>query len=258
MECPHRFMERGLAHMDEKIFEAVEQVVSHFESNGGLTTIIPHKDGEPFLCPSFREYFARLTKCTKAKFNVYTNGHLLTPELVEFMSKEIGEGEVWILVSFHHFKYDGTNYGLSKVEQNLKSCLDLQLENVRFVITTHKLDLTDDMWSRDFYAKWMNVKLERPKLYDVHVNTKIDHWAGRIHQRHGAKELIVCPYLDRSHLFVGVTGNVIPCCMDLEEEIIFGNVLVDDLEDIMIKRSAFFDLHDRKEFPHSLCEKCLD
>ena len=258
MECPHRDMKRKQQSMHPDTFDALERLIAHFESESRLTTMILHKDGEPFMCPYFPNYFARIADNTPAKIDVYTNGLLMKPDMVQFMSENAKRNKIWVLVSFHNFKYDGMRYDLSKVEENLKACLDLNLPNVEFIISMHKLDLTEEAWTREFYVKWTNVSIRQRNLKAVHVNTCINHWAGRVKQEQEMARYVACPYMDASHMFIGVTGNVLPCCVDMEEEIVFGNIIEDDLNNIMTVRDNFYKKHEAREVPHTLCSKCLE
>jgi len=258
MECPHRDMERPLEHMSERVFKYLEHFIESCEQREPLTTMILHKDGEPLMCPFFDDYFARITHKTKAKIDLYTNGYLLTPERVQFMSNMAPDNKIWVLVSFHNFKFDGTRYDLAKVEENLKACLELDVPNVEFVVSMHKLDLTDEAWTHDFYVKWTNISIQKRQLKAVHVNSCINHWAGRVKQEQEMAHFSVCPYMDAAHFFIGVTGNVMPCCMDMEEEIVFGNICNDKWTDIRERRLDFYKRHQAREVPHSLCSKCLE
>jgi len=152
MECPHYKMKRPLQSMSQKTFEALERFIVYFESRRQLTTMILHKDGEPLLCPYFTNYFARIADKTRAKIDIYTNGLLMSPEIVKFISDSTAKNlnKVWILLTFHCFKYDGTKYDLSKVEENLLSCLDMNLPRVEFIISMHKLDQTEEEFTKQF------------------------------------------------------------------------------------------------------------
>jgi MoaA/NifB/PqqE/SkfB family radical SAM enzyme len=252
-------MERQLQSMHPDTFDIVERFVTYFESDGGLTTVILHKDGEPFLCPYFPNYFARIADKTTAKIDVYTNGTLMKPEMVKFMSDNTvkNKNKIWLLVTFHCFDKNGNPYDLTKVEKNLRDCLDLDLPRVEFIISMHKLDQTDEKFTQDFHAKWSNVRQQKPQLKAIHVNTCINHWAGRVNNQKDMAHYDACPYMDASHLFIGVTGNVMPCCMDMEEEIVFGNVALDAWSDIMEKREKFYVRLRDREVPHPLCSQCL-
>ena len=71
-----------------------------------------------------------------------------------------------------------------------------------------------------------------------------------------------CPYADFGHLFIGVTGNIIACCLDLEEEIIFGNVMKDDPAEIMDKVGEFYENQAKIKaglmpLVHQVCANCF-
>ena len=88
------------------------------------------------------------------------------------------------------------------------------------------------------------------------MNSDINPWGGLIKQEH-MSTFTGCPYGDGEHFFIGVTGNVIPCCIDLEEEIIFGNIMKDPKSEILERRNEFYQ--SLKEGPtRSLCKRCLN
>ena len=254
-ECPHRIMERDLKHMDEATFSKVLDYVTELNPQ----TIILHKDGEPLLHPHFGDYFARIAERSSAKIDLYTNATMLTPDLVKYMAMVARKNKIWILVTFHRYKYDGTPYDISKIEDNLLQCIQLHERNVEFVITTHHTDHTDKEKDKQWYVKWTNVRVEHKNIYNIHMNTLINPWGGRIHQQEGMAHFYTCPYRDSLHFFVGVTGNVLPCCIDLEEEIVFGNIMTDDIGEIFERRRAFYQkMYDGEEPEYPLCQVCLE
>jgi hypothetical protein len=71
-----------------------------------------------------------------------------------------------------------------------------------------------------------------------------------------------CPYADFGHWFFGVTGNIIACCLDLEEEIVLGNVLVDSPVEMFAKTEAFYAeqrrmLEAKERVTHQVCANCF-
>ena len=89
----------------------------------------------------------------------------------------------------------------------------------------------------------------------VHANTSINPWTGRIDEP-GTIEFHGCPYGDFGHMFFGATGNVIACCLDLEEEIIFGNVMKDDPAEMVAKLEEFYADQRAKVVKHAVCNNC--
>ena len=72
----------------------------------------------------------------------------------------------------------------------------------------------------------------------VHCNCAINPWTGRIEE--GTVKFNGCPYGDFGHWFFGVTGNVIACCLDLEEEIVLGNVMKDTPVELLLRTQTFY------------------
>lgn len=256
VECPHRLMKRPLQHMEEDVFRRLVDYIFGLQPQ----TLIPHKDGEPLLHPRFKEYLFRMIDAAPySKIDIYTNGHLLEEELfVDIVRRVVGKpNKVWFLVSFHRHKYDGREYNIEGPTTKVLKCLELLkkygIQNVEFVITSHKTDLVTQDQMKEWYAFWDRVRSGTNRIYDIHANTAINPWAGKIKQDGAIHFVEGCPYRFADHIFVGVTGNVLPCCIDLEEEIVFGNIMEDDFDAIMDRRSDFYTNEKNEE----LCRKCL-
>jgi hypothetical protein len=72
-----------------------------------------------------------------------------------------------------------------------------------------------------------------------------------------------CPYDDFGHWFFGVTGNVVACCLDLEEEIVLGNVLHNTARDLFVRTEAFYAeqrriLEAKERHPLNTCRNCFN
>jgi hypothetical protein len=106
---------------------------------------------------------------------------------------------------------------------------------------------------QEWFKFWENLKSVNRSIYAIHANTAINPWAGKIKQENVIHFTEGCPYRSGDHLFIGVTGNVLPCCIDLEEEIVIGNIMEDDFDLILDVREEFY----KKERNEELCKKCL-
>jgi radical SAM protein with 4Fe4S-binding SPASM domain len=107
-------------------------------------------------------------------------------------------------------------------------------------------------------AQWMPFKQKHPMLRDIHVNACINPWTGLVKQEVGMAHFDACPYADGQHFFIGNTGNIIACCMDLEEEIQFGNVMIDSYKAVTTKRNAFYERQIKGEIQYDVCHRCLE
>lgn len=71
-------------------------------------------------------------------------------------------------------------------------------------------------------------------------------------QTHRSTET-VCDYAYGQEFFVGVTGNIIPCCNDLEEELLIGSVKTMKPAEAI---DALYEFY--KQVPkYRLCQKCI-
>lgn len=254
VECPNRLMIRPRFHMGDEVFA---KTVELFVKDMPVDTVITHKDGEPLLHPKFVEYMRILSEVTDAKIDVYTNGLLFTPELFTALGEL--KNQFSFLVTYHFYDVGGGLVKYSNVDDMLMYALKLNKPNLNFTLVTHVVDFADINNLNDWRDSWLIKKKEFPHLKDVHVNTAINHWAGRIRQK-GNVEFQACPYGDGAHVFVGVTGNIIPCCMDLDEELsTFGNVMDQDFS-VNVSRAYLADFYHKLNHRlayRELCRKCV-
>lgn len=250
VECPQRMLQRPHGKMSDEVFDKLlHEYIIRFQPN----TIICHKDGEPLLHEKLPEFLDTMDNAVLTKFDIYTNGLLLKPDFVEKLG--LLRSKVWLLVSFHFFDENGKfvekyEEAEDRIEQSIKAAP----RNVDFIFASHVTDYADKEVLEGWKQHWVSKNL--PRLTAVHVNTAINPWLGLIKQKN-AIEFHDCPYTDGQHMFFGVTGNVIVCCMDLEEEIVFGNIMTDDPNTILSRRGQFYqDLRDQKIERH-VCKRCL-
>jgi len=250
VECPHRFMKREQDTMSDEVFFEILNYIDKMKPQ----TIILHKDGEPLIHPKLFDYMKKIDEFHTTKFDIYTNGLLLKPKFIYGLSEL--KSIVSILLSYHFYSYKGNRVDYSGVDERLLTIFEYCPKNVRFILATHVTDLASkdelDLWK----AEWDDVMQEYEALEAVHVNPHINPWTGLIQQKN-AITFPACPYADGQHLFFGVTGNVIACCMDLEEEIQFGNVLKEPFDVIMERREQFYKELNEKKNMRELCLRCL-
>lgn len=258
-ECPHRMMKRKQESIVQPVFQKMLQIMEPMNP----ATVIVHKDGEPLLHQYFDSLFADICRTLpEAKIDVYTNACYLSPALFEKLGEATIRNKVWFLVTMHGHKFDGTPYDLRGPSENVLTCLDIietkKWKNIEFIISSHKTDFVNQRHMKIFYDFWISMKGKYSAIHNIHANTHINPWGQRIKMKEGMVHYEACPYSDGAHLFIGVTGNVLPCCMDLEEEIVFGNIMTDDLEEIESKRQAFYEvMRENKVREFELCQKCL-
>lgn len=249
VECPNRFMKRKRTYMSSEVFLKILDDYAKFYN---VETMIMHKDGEPLLHPHIKSMLWEINNQTKAKMDIYTNGLLLKQNFVKFLS--FMSNPKTILISFHFYNYKGKEINYSKESEEIKRCIEMG-KNINFVLASHITDFSDVELLNIWRDHWLEFAKEHKNLSAVHVNPYINPWGQLIKQKN-AIHFDACPYADGEHLFIGVTGNVVPCCMDLEEEIQFGNVLTDSREEIMERRQTFYE-QIRKGAATDLCKRCL-
>jgi hypothetical protein len=137
----------------------------------------------------------------------------------------------------------------------LKNVLRNPPRNVEFIAVSHRSKWVSEETQENWRATWAGLPIT------VHCNCSINPWTGLMEDiatcHHNG-----CPYSDFGHWFFGVTGNVIACCMDLEEEIVLGNVLRDDPTDMFARTAAFYAeqpriLEAKELHPRGVCRNCF-
>jgi MoaA/NifB/PqqE/SkfB family radical SAM enzyme len=260
VECPHRLMLRGKVNMSESVFQAIlDKIIPNLKNEeerlGYPPTIICHKDGEPLLNPRLRDYIQRIANThPEFRLNLYTNGLLLTEDFINFL--DALPMKVWLLISFHFYNADGKRNDYSKIEDLMTLILNSvkPYKNIDFIFTSHvtrfmtKVEL--QLWEKIWKSKVPEGRVT------IGLNDCINPWTGLIKEDNCA-HFDACPYADFGHIFIGATGNVVSCCMDLEEKLIFGNVLFDSVEDIFGRLDRFYSRLRAKELIPNLCRKCM-
>ena len=258
-ECPNWMMKRKRHLMSPEIWDTIlrKYVVPYHRLNEhlGPPTLIPHKDGEPLLnknLPSFLKSASDLLP--ELRINIYSHGLLLKHSFLDFLWSL--PNKVTLLISFHFHNHDGTYNDYKKTTDLLQTVFSgrkVTDQNVEFVLTSHLIAPMTSARLLEWKEMW------RPWIDEgkvtVHANVSINPWTGLMKdvatcQHHG------CPYSEFGHMFFGATGNVIACCMDLEEEIVFGNVLKDDPEEMVAKVREFYAAQKHGKPLYSVCNDC--
>lgn len=259
VECPQRLMNRYRQWMMPDVFEAIlTRLLMRYE----FETIIPHKDGESLLYPHIEAAIRTMARVHSGKFAIYTNGTHFTKAFYDFIRTLPNKFQV--LMSFHFQGFESKKADCSVVEAYscdkggaaLMECLQEPAANVEFIISSHLHKYADRNFLDGWKTQWEAVAAQYPQLSAVHLNPHINPWAGHM-EGYGTVSFPECPYGDGGHLFVGVTGNVLPCCMDLNEELGLGNLLDDDLDTILARRERFYADVAIPEKRQARCVTCL-
>lgn len=249
VECPHRKMKRLVRNMTDKIFD---KVLSTFVKDKDLVCIELHKDGEPLLFKKLQKYISKIVSINKCSVGIYTNGLLLTNDFIDFLGAQ--PNPMRLLVSFHLYNHNGVKNDYKNVYEAMLYAARKHYTNIELVAVTHKTKLVSQAELDEWQSFWTQNGVEK-NINGIFVNDKINKWAGLIPE--GNTQYPYCSYLDVDVCVVGNTGNILPCCTDLEEEIVFGNIMTDNISTIMQKRTEFYDKLAVGVVEHPLCQRCI-
>lgn len=260
--CPNRDMERSRAFMADDVWKAILDlyVVPYRHVNAFCTpTLIPHKDGEPLLNRRFPDRLRDLASVAPdMKIDIYSHGLMLPKmaaqgrDFIAFLGTL--PNRVRYMMSFHPRNHDDSVNDYGPTIYYLQRVLQDPPHNVEFITVSHKSKWVTEADQLSWRAMWEGLPIT------VHSNCSINPWTGRMEDI-ATCHYSGCPYSDFGHFFFGVTGNVIACCMDLEEEIVLGNVLRDDPAEMFAKTEAFYAEQRRiresgELHPRGVCRNC--
>ncbi len=259
--CPNRSMERKRQFIEDSVWETIlhKYIVPYrFHNQFCPPTAIFHKDGESLLDKKLPGRLRSLADlCPDMKIDIYSNGVLLPSwrnrgrDFMTFLASL--PNKVRYMMSYHPFNHDGSINDYCEVTDYLRGILRSPPPNVEFITVSHKSKWVTERMQENWREEWRGLPIT------VHCNCAINPWTGRIEE--GTVKFNGCPYGDFGHWFIGVTGNVIACCLDLEEEIILGNVMTHTPEDMFTKTSEFYQqqryTQENKIRPlHPVCDNC--
>ena len=257
-------MKRKRQFMAREVWDTIlhKYVVPYRDLNVHLSppTIIPHKDGEPLLNKKYPELLRSIADLDPTlKIDIYSHGLLLKREFIDYLGTL--PNNIRLLISFHFYNHDGTQNDYSRTTRVLWDLFhsNEQPKNVEFILASHvvrpmtleRLEVWKGIWTGP---------IEQGRV-TVHANAALNPWTGLIEEP-GTIEFHGCPYSEFGHMFFGATGNVIACCMDLEEEIVFGNVMKDDPAEMVDKVREFYANQQRIQrgdapLVHEVCRNCF-
>lgn len=238
--CPNREMQREREFMSDEVWDKIlhDYIIPYRHYNSFCPpTFIPHKDGEPLLNKKLTNRLSDLSHaCLDMKIDIYSHGLLLPKwanrglDFIEFLGSL--PNKCRFLMSYHPFNHDNSANDYSETIEYLREILRSPPHNVEFITVSHKSNWVTENMQEAWKRTWEGLPIT------VHCNCAINPWTGRIEE--GTVKFNGCPYSDFGHWFFGVTGNIIACCLDLEEEIILGNILKDDPKEMFDKTEQFY------------------
>lgn len=258
--CPHEQMEREKEFMSDEVWYAILNlyIVPYRNVNRFCTpTFIGHKDSEPLMDKKLPSRLRDLADvCPEMNIDIYSNGVLLPKwrdrgqDLFEFLATL--PNRVRYMMSYHPKNHDWSVNDYGATIEYMKGVLRNPPPNVEFITVSHKSKWVSEHTQEQWRATWAGLPIT------VHCNCSINPWTGRIESD---LKFNGCPYADFGHWFFGCTGNIIACCLDLEEEIVLGNVLKDSPVEMFSKTEAFYAgqralMVTKERVAHQVCANC--
>lgn len=239
--CPVPEMDRPKGRMDQSLFvRIVDQAVEM-----GCTQIVPFLNGEPFLDPLI---FERLTVLTlrRITFHLFTNASKLTKERADHLALfPLSE----LVISFVGGTKEAYERVMSLDYDKVKANIRYMLSVATFPVKVYMTEFRDNEGTVDaFRAEWGD---------RAFVGAYAD-WAGKkpdpvvnLHLRDSKP----CPrVLER--MTVLVDGRVSLCCLDVEGEVILGDLNTQTLHDVWESQQWRRDAHRALNFDLPLCRSC--
>lgn len=256
--CPNREMKRKREFMSDEVWNTIlySYIVPYKDMNRFCPpTVILHKDGESLLDRKLPQRLRGIAAVVPdMKVDIYSNGVLLPKwrDRGQDFFDLLGSlpNRFRYLMSYHPVNHDGSINDYTDTVVYLRNVLYNPPPNVEFITTSHRSKQVSAAVQESWRLLWNGLPIT------VHSNCSINPWTGRITEEEGLAKFNGCPYGDFGHLFIGVTGNVIACCLDLEEEIIFGNVMTDTPAVMVAKLEVFYADQRAGNWKHQVCADC--
>ncbi len=266
VECPNHEMQRKREFMSMEVWDTIlrDYVLPYKDVNSICPpTVIPHKDGEPLLNRKLPDMLKTISDLDSSlHVDIYSHGLLLPKLKYDFIGMLASlRNKVRLLVSFHFHNFDGTKNDYAETVLYFVRLFEGGVipSNVELIFASHivapETQSTLDAW-KESWRRFVD-----QKKVTVHSNASINPWTGRIDDPNVMK-FDCCPYDAFFSMFFGVTGNVIACCMDLEEEIVFGNVMEDDPDEMFSVVDKFHAeqrriKQEKTGLKHEVCRNCF-
>jgi Iron-sulfur cluster-binding domain len=261
--CPNKDMERKREFMANDVWECIlnQYIVPYKNVNShSPPTFIGHKDGESLLNKRLPERLLDVARAAPdMTIDIYSHGLMLPvwrnrgQDFIDFLGSL--PNRVRYMMSYHPRNHDSSVNDYTETIKYLAHILLDPPPNVEFITVSHKSKWVSEEMQEAWRLTWVGLPIT------VHCNCAINPWTGRMKEQ-ATVEYHGCPYADFGHWFFGVTGNVIACCLDLEEEIVLGNVLKDSPVEMFARTEQFYADQRRiqeNKLPvdHQVCADCF-
>lgn len=237
--------------------EQLDIMLSKLEGN--INNIVFQGDCEPTLNPYLPELVKTAGKYVE-QIAIVTNGMLLTPEKADIL---VENGVTWFALSIDDYREDIYNEvrkysDFSTVKSNLQYLIKLRDEKYSSLfLVTHKIVFAEDtIDSLKKYVRFFYIELGVNKITFAPIvrNGSIENKNWIIMRNELENELIregihinlkdfanypyttLHKYCGTNLFFISYRGNFAPCGLHTRSKKIFGNLLAENLKDILNKK----------------------
>ena len=243
-------------------FELFTKIIDKFDGYN-LKWVALHIYGEPLLDPLYRERVEYLHKKGK-RLHFFTNGSLLTKSLVDFLKDKNIFGAMFNFPSLDCEEWKSFTRLTTQHFNRAKEGIEYFIET--FSNKLDHLEIVVNGNSDNHKERTLAIMKHFNKFGNVVVNgwdsnsragSLENEYVKSIH--HDNVNFCGCPRVV-SQLHINIDGDVILCCQDYFQYIKLGNVLTDDIDDIMNSakmqsiRAQIYGLAPMDD--NLLCRKC--
>lgn len=255
--CPVPNLKRKRGFMDEFVFRKIVEDLS--KESGFL--FLPQGFGESLLHPQWAQLIHYAFSMNIHPITILTNGMLLSGEKMAAVTESV-DVIVVTLDGSNAKTYESVrvNSSFERVTENIKTFLRTRgnCEHPHCVIRIIRMHDTEK--EIETFRLFWSKEIGKGDL--IQVSDCID-WAGSVHYRGVNKKQKSTKRYPCKMLWKNLTiyhdGQVSPCCYDAEGELIIGNIITQDLQEIWNSPSLrdLRNLHLRSQYDKMpICSRC--
>lgn len=218
--------------------EDFETVIKKIKDYTDLVAL--HVKGEPLLHPQLGEILWILNKYN-LKTNITTNATLIDKN-IDIITKSNSVRQLNLSL---HSSLESPNIDAKKYLEKIYACVK-KLENTNIIVSYRLWNLNDivDNEKNNEIIKFLSEKYEIKKLKELLAKNEWIKLKDRIFINQDTE--FIWPNLNskilnengrclalKNQIGILVNGDVVPCCIDSDGEIILGNIFNQDLEEIL-------------------------
>ncbi len=253
--CPYHgsFLSKNKAVMTDRVFE---KIVGELKR---LVTHIPkmpmYMQNEPLTDPSLFSRIERVKAQLPVKtIEVSTNCSLLTEERAKQLIESLQGIRATVILSFHEVQKERfeemTGLSFDKCLANLKRFLQL-VDNTPIARTINSCGNAKEFQA--FWKKELAGLRKPPRLRKLTYTNRAENLRTKYAYKTKKRNVPKC----RRHkgwLHFNWQGDLVICCNDYEQEVVYGNIMETDLKTLIKKIPRVFQEQAKK--PNFICKRC--